>query len=182
MPLVCPPWASRSRSNPEGNARRLGAAGEEDLGRDEAARAGLLFPAPMASGAVVLLDDAVGEGRAGGCCSAASGGRALGQSRPRLPAGACRLLQEPLRCSRVVQLRLILVLAARWGSGQGLVRGSIPCAGFSALSLLAVAKHRRVARAWADVSFLMLGLSKCKCGFSPWEDFCCCKRNMAESC
>ena len=47
---------------------------------------------------------------------------------------SCRLvhacsLQESLRCSRAVQLRLIL-LAARCGSGQGLIRGSVPVLGF----------------------------------------------------
>lgn len=39
-------------------------------------------------------------------------------------------LCRSLRCSRMVQLRLVLVLGGRCGSGQGLGRGSVPVLGF----------------------------------------------------
>jgi len=80
----------------------------------------------MVVGDVVLLHGALEEGRAGWCC-----GVALEQGWWGKAGCSCRLVHAGVSALlRVVQLHLILVLAAPCGSGQGLVRGSVPVLGF----------------------------------------------------
>lgn len=155
--------------------------GEEELGEDEAAHAGLPFPTPMVPGGVVLLDDALGEGRAGRCCGVALGARTLGEA-----GRSCRLVQAGSWQSPCAGQRQCSYVGACAGSSlrqRARSGGRVSAhAGLLALALVATTKRWQAARAWADTSFLTLGLSKGKCGFSTREDFCCCKHNMAESC
>lgn len=79
----------------------------------------------------------------------------------------CRSLCAALGWCSYIWFSCWELAVAVTGSGE---RGRA-CAGLLALALLAVAKHWHVACAWADIRFLMLGLSKGKCGFSTLGGF-----------